>query len=212
MGNLQILLAPLDWWRVRHPAVRALNLVVPGFIALIIGLVILLSPTKVNIFGEYGIVHQANGLMQILSGFYIASLAAIATFNRPGLDEIMKGDPPRFKRNGTLKEEELTRRRFLCLLFGYLSFAAIALYVLGATAMIAAPALAAGIPEGAARDALRFAFAYLFGFFSAQLLLATFLGIHYMAVRIQEPDAPAGGYSRLASPDSSREEDKAPSS
>lgn len=198
MGNLSFLLSPLDWWRVRHPAVRALNLAVPGLVALAMAALVWLAPGKVNLFGEFGLVHQANGLMQILAGFYIASLAAIATFNRPGLDETMKGDPPRLKRSGTLKEEELTRRRFLCLLFGYLSFAAIALYVVGAGAMIAAPVMAEAVADAATRTALRAAFIATFGFFLAHAFLATVLGIYYMAVRIQEPEQSPSGYARLA--------------
>lgn len=200
MSTLSFLLSPLDWWRVRHPAVRALNWVVPGVFSLALGALVFFAPVKVNLFGEFGLVHQANGLMQILSGFYIASLAAIATFNRPGLDETMKGDPPRLRRSGTLKEEELTRRRFLCLLFGYLSFASITLYVIGASAMIAAPVMAEGVAEGFARTVLRVLFTGSFGFLLAQLFLATVLGIYYMAVRIQEPENKESGYSRLVSP------------
>ena len=197
MGLISLLLSPLDWWRVRHPAVWALNWLAPGLAAAGMMAAVYFSPFKLNLFGEFGLVHQANGLMPILAGFFIASLAAIATFNRPGLDETMKGDPPRLKRSGALEPEKLTRRRFLCLLFGYLSFAAIALYTAGAGAMIVAPAAAAVLHDEAIRTGARVIFTGAFGFFLSHAFLATILGIHYMAVRIQEPE-PSSGYSRLA--------------
>ena len=51
-------------------------------------------PHKISILGSKGIVDLINGILQILSGFYIASLAAIATASLPRLDEPMKGATP----------------------------------------------------------------------------------------------------------------------
>src|SRR5258706_8987546 len=72
-------------------------------------------------------------LLQVLTGFYIASLAAVATFNKPGLDDPMAGDPPTLREDycAITTVKPLTRRRFLCLLFGYLSWLSLFLYFIG---------------------------------------------------------------------------------
>ncbi len=63
-----------------------------------------------------------NGLLQVLIGFFVASLAAVATFQRPGMDENMRGKAP------TLQGKGVTRRQYLCYMFGYLAFMSIAVY------------------------------------------------------------------------------------
>ncbi|EKF9782201.1 hypothetical protein RV096_003428, partial [Vibrio cholerae] len=84
----------------------------------------LLSRTSVEIafVGKSGLVQLVNGLLQVLIGFFVASLAAVATFQRPGMDENMRGKAP------TLQGKGVTRRQYLCYMFGYLAFMSIAVY------------------------------------------------------------------------------------
>ncbi|WP_424140096.1 hypothetical protein [Roseomonas chloroacetimidivorans] len=191
MKSLDFLLSPLRWWRVKHPAVHLLNWVVPTTLSAMVTTALLWPASKANVFGELGVIHQANGLLQILAGFYIASLAAIATFNKPGLDDIMKADPPKIYRNKQHPADPLTRRRFLCLLFGYLSFASIMLYIVGAAAMIIAPTASAAFTEAQVFVG-RGVFVAAFAFFFSHLLAATILGIHYMAIQIQQDEVKTG--------------------
>ncbi|EJB8455014.1 hypothetical protein MW332_004868 [Vibrio parahaemolyticus] len=81
-----------------------------------------LSPVNVAFIGQNGLVQLVNGLLQILIGFFVASLAAVATFQRAGMDEVMRGKPP------TLGDKFVTRRQYLCYMFGYLAFMSIAVY------------------------------------------------------------------------------------
>lgn len=79
--------------------------------------------------------------LQILPGFYIAALAAIATFNKPSLDELL--DTPlsiTTKEHGKVAARALTRRHFLCYLFGYLSFLSIILCLIHSILINASPA------------------------------------------------------------------------
>ncbi|MEJ1644057.1 hypothetical protein SMA60_27945, partial [Escherichia coli] len=66
-------------------------------------------------------------------GFYIAALAAVSTFSSPSIDEVMAGDPPTLleKFRGQKIKVELTRRRFVCYLFGYLALVSFMLFCLG---------------------------------------------------------------------------------
>ncbi|WIG82596.1 hypothetical protein KFZ68_07010 [Photobacterium damselae] len=80
------------------------------------------APVEIAFVGKSGLVQLVNGLLQILIGFFVASLAAVATFQRPGMDEVMRGKAP------TLNGKDVTRRQYLCYMFGYLAFMSIAVY------------------------------------------------------------------------------------
>ena len=59
----------------------------------------------------------------ILPGFFIAALAAVSTFNRPEMDEVMSGQAPELKlRTGEHESYvPLTTRMFTTHLFSYLT-------------------------------------------------------------------------------------------
>lgn len=65
--------------------------------------------------------------LQTMPGFYIAALAAISTFNNPGMDKEMIGSTPVDK-----ERKKMTRRRFLAQSFSYLTFLSITLLIFGA--------------------------------------------------------------------------------
>lgn len=64
--------------------------------------------------------------LQTMPGFYIAALAAISTFNNPGMDKDMVGSTPIDK-----DRKKMTRRRFLAQSFSYLTFLSIVLLIVG---------------------------------------------------------------------------------
>ncbi len=79
-----------------------------------------------NTFENILAVCSLSNIIYILPGFFIAALSAIATFDKPSLDEYMPGtNPPRvnLKMSGieNINEYTLTRRRFLCMMFSFLS-------------------------------------------------------------------------------------------
>ncbi|QLO96966.1 hypothetical protein EKS35_04200 [Enterobacter hormaechei subsp. steigerwaltii] len=116
---------PIAYLRIKHPEKRFFDWFLPLLTAAIITFAIAYLPKSVSIIGKDSLVSLVNGILQILSGFYIASMAAVATFSKEGMDDVMDGDPP------TLKGVKLTRRKFLTYLFGYLAFMSIALYFVG---------------------------------------------------------------------------------
>jgi hypothetical protein len=73
-----------------------------------------------GLFDDEAAITKIGSFVQTLPGFYLAALAAIATFNKPSMDEFLLGgainmiDP-----NGN--EIQLTRRRFLTVMFSYLT-------------------------------------------------------------------------------------------
>lgn len=130
--------------------------------------------------------------MSALSGFFVAALAAIATFNKESLDNVMAGIPPTL-RHGIYKNEpeKLTRRRFMSLLFGYLAFCAFVYTIL----LISSPLIGKVLEKFYyfMTDDLGFiyfcwvviiipAFIYCFIFF--HIFTVTLLGLHYLSERM----------------------------
>lgn len=142
MSLLASLLRPLTFLRVRHPAKRRLDMS-----ALILGLFIGICAIvlrQLNVAAPNGLIQGMNGLFQILVGFYIAALAAVATFDGKGRGYDM--DRGLAHRDATLtltdgSVEVLSRRHLLALLLGYLALSSLGLYLAGLIASLVAPLL-----------------------------------------------------------------------
>ncbi|MDA5602982.1 hypothetical protein LRM19_01155 [Enterobacter sp. PI-10] len=119
------ILTPVDYLMISHNEKKWFDFFLPVIAAGIAVLILNLLPKSISIIGKDSLVSLVNGILQILSGFYIASMAAVATFQKKGMDSVMDGVPPR------LRGKKLTRRRFLTYLFGYLAFISITLYFVG---------------------------------------------------------------------------------
>lgn len=173
---LQIQSPDLRWYQWVYPTVLTLAFCVSFY--WITGTWVRLSNPKV--------IGDINGLMSLLIAFYIAALAAIATFHGASLDSAMKGRTPVLIRKfgESRLEEKLTRRRFLAALFGYCAAMAILVYIVGAVAVhIESPCVAAiwvsevlGVASGAA--------ATFYIWMLASLWTVTMLGLHYFVERM----------------------------
>ncbi|MBK8901686.1 MAG: hypothetical protein IPM53_10920 [Anaerolineaceae bacterium] len=179
------LLQPLDYLRIRHARMGFYIFWLPLVMSVITVVVFLLLPSTAQGIIPRGIVPAVTGLLQILTGFYIAALAAVATFDRPAMDEPMRGTPPtlKVKRGGRGEEQALSRRRFLSLLFGYLSFVSLFVYIAGSVA----PTIEENIkliaqPTWIARIMWGLFIVFLFVFFN--LFVSTLLGLYYLTDRI----------------------------
>lgn len=179
------LITPLNYLRVRHRIKRLLDFHFPLAGAGFVMAVILFLPERVPILGPGGIISVITDLLQILVGFYIAALAAVATFANPAIDRELDGDPMLItvKRRGQKRELSLTRRRLLSLLFGYLAFLSLSLYFAGSVANLLRNNLVLLIPvELQAVTGYFFLFFYLF--LTANLITTTLFGLHYLAERV----------------------------
>jgi hypothetical protein len=123
--------------------------IVPGICVFITALLYLFLPERPPIFGSSGVLWQLSGLLQILPGFYIASLAAIATFNKDNMDQYMPEPTPTV--NVTVRGQSfpirLTRRRMLSLMFGYLAFLSLMLFLIIIAANYLAPSIKVWLPK-----------------------------------------------------------------
>ena len=143
----------------------------------------------VNVFHSGGVIDKLLSFVQSLPGFYLAALAAVATFGRPDLDSPMAGNPPRAKvinAQGNLQEVALTRRRFLCMMFSYLTALSFAITV-AAIAGIALAEPLAHIIGNQATNALRFVGAFAYLLLTTQMLMVTLWGLFYLGERMHTP-------------------------
>lgn len=165
------LFAPLNYLRIKHSEKYWFDFILPVFFSIAILAVTNFLDANVNFLGDNGVIQLANGILQILAGFYIASLAAVATFSRPEMDNVMQGIAPQ------LKGAPLTRRVFVTHLFGYLAFMSIFLYFVGGIAKMVTLSFPLNISV-----TLVLKFIYLTLLFN--ILFVTSLGLFYMIVRI----------------------------
>jgi len=117
-----MIFTPLRYLLIKHEQKYVWDFVVPSIFIIASIFVVAALRVDIEFTGQSGLFSSVNGLLGVLSGFYIASLAAISTMNGPGLDENMKGDPPtlKVKNKNKIYTTELTRRDYLRYLFGYL--------------------------------------------------------------------------------------------
>ena len=132
------------------------------------------------------LITDVNSLIGILVGFYIAALAAVSSFANENLDQTMKGRAPTLTtiRQGQEIKENLTRRRFLAVLFGYCATLSILIYISGVFA-----AHVSINPLGSTWAANVLAIAEVCGWavyiwMISSLLVVTLLGLHYLVERM----------------------------
>ncbi len=184
---LSQLARPFCYYLIEQPQKKFVDWVIPAVLALASAVFFTWTAGVVNFFGPGGIVAMTLGLIQSLPGFYIAALAAIATFGRTDIDEIMPGNPPPTVKTrssvGKYNSIALTRRRFLCLLFAFLTVECLLIslaFIL--TVSFAAP-LAALLSPGV-YVYVRFTALFVMSLFLAQMLTATLWGLYYLGDRI----------------------------
>lgn len=190
MRSVKRLLTPLSYLRIDRQDKILDELALPLLLLIATITVFWLLDWKLVIFGSSGLVAGVGSYLQVVTGFYIASLAAIATFNQKNMDLRMAGESPTLKVEwmGVKREEKLSRRRFLCFLFGYLSFLSIFLYFGGVGAnLLAQPILS--LLNGSTIFWFKWTFVSVYLFIVYNLICTTLLGLYYMTERIHRPES-----------------------
>ncbi len=185
-----MLLRPFNYLAVRHPSgtLRLFNWGAPFAMAVCFAAVCMHWP-EVNLLHKDGVLDKVLGFVQNMPGFYLAALAAVATFANGTLDKLMPGVPPTAKLlfNGHAEEVPLTRRRFLCMMFSYLTALSLLLTMTAIATVTFVDPVSASLPM-AAKSILRLGLAGVFVMFLAQLLLITFWGLYYLGERLHIGD------------------------
>lgn len=179
------LLQPLSYLKIRHKAKFKYDVVYPFTLAALSGTALLLVGAPLS--GQGGLISKANNIVGILIGFYIAALAAVATFAAAGMDEPMRGDPPRmlFREKGTTYQVKLSRRVFLSQLFGFLTVWSLLTYAAGSAGELVRTSAHHALPKPIFTIG-RVGYLYSYCAAGSLLFVNTLLGVYYLAFRIHE--------------------------
>jgi len=180
LASFRLLLKPLRYLAIAHEVKTWVDLWIPVILGVLsVGAIVWIDLTS-QVLSDSGFVAGINELLQILAGFYIAALAAVATFNLGDLDNKMEGKAPTIVDtvDGEKVTVALTRRQFLCAMFGYLAWMSIVLFLIGLTFRALASA-AISVPRPVANVALSF-----YSIAVWNLLTTTALGLYYLSDRI----------------------------
>ncbi|TDX18502.1 hypothetical protein EDF88_0988 [Buttiauxella sp. BIGb0552] len=185
------LFSPLSYLRIEHEEKRWYDYKIPVIGALIVMLIYYFCPNQIPLVGSSGLLVQVNGLLQVLIGFYIAALAAVSTFTNSTIDEVMAGDPPTLveEYRGTKLRVELTRRRFVCYLFGYLALASFVLFCLGLVSILIGKTVSiwlAGSTSVESLLVLKTVFIGLYSVILINIITTTLLGLYFLSVRFHQ--------------------------
>lgn len=178
---LEVLLSPFGYLKARNPTKVYWDWVIPLVAAMLIAAIFINPWLRITIFGDKGVVNAANELIQVLVGFYIAALAAVASLANPALDRGVVGDPI------TSQGKSLTRRQFLCIAFSYLSLLSITTYGIGVLSNITSESIRSAFPKELI-PYMRAAFGFIYGFAATQLACITSVTLYYLGDRIHKAD------------------------
>lgn len=185
---LGIIFSPLSYLRIKHPSKWVADWVYPLLFATSSVVVLFAFGNRGTISGDHGLLDRLLLVSSVLPGFYIAALAAIATFNRPDIDEFMPEPTPRMsiEIGGRDNVIRLTRRRFLSHLFAFLCWESLALMITCVFAGIAGKNVVGHFPPVTSHWlTIGFSFTVLLVFW--QMVCATCLGLYYLGDRLHRP-------------------------
>lgn len=182
-----VFLRSLNYLRVSHGYAFRYNWLYPSLLGGTATLVILQLDTATSLFETDGLLRSFAPVLSILAPFYIAALAAVATFSgNQSVDRHFDmsqtvslnviGD------GGDWENINVTPRHFLSLLFGYCTSQSIFLLLVSILSPFIAKLAETASPSGAAffLSAVFLTFTVLL----SQLFLCTLLGVYYLADRI----------------------------
>jgi hypothetical protein len=195
------LLVPLNYLRIKHGgglfhSKKTHDFVLPIIFAALTVAVFWLLDAPLKIFGNPDTTRRITDLLQLMMVFYLAALAAVATFERKGIDHPLKGG------NATLLTTHqgvkiLTHRQFISYLFGYLSFLSFILFMFMTVGDLAQDKIVELLKHNLAvyNFTIKWVSPVLFFSFLAvlwQLILTSLFGIYFLTDRLQvlsDPDA-----------------------
>jgi hypothetical protein len=182
------LFVPLKYLLIRHPEKIKFDLVFPIVFACLFLLPTFSPEFRQSAITNMDLLGRSSDLLSILTGFFVAALAAVATFGGEEMNETMPGTSPVTLRDPYRSEPEtLSRRRFLSFLFGYLAFLSLTLYLAGFVYYgLHTYVIMKYEPDWAVKSFV--VFWGLYGIALGNLLANTLLGLFYLTDRIHRPN------------------------
>lgn len=181
---LDQLFRPLGYLLIRHPYKWVVDWAYPVTLATLSIIVLSILGDIRDAIEPGGIMALTLSFIQSLPGFYIAALAAIATFGRSDIDSILPEPTPRIKKRtrNTDNWVALTRRRFLAMLFAFLTAESIVLTL----SSIGILAHESSFPTDGIWLIVTDGLVFLYLVLLFQMIAATFWGLYYLGYKLHE--------------------------
>lgn len=189
---LRHLLRPFSYLSIEHKQKWRVDWLYPFILAM--ASVALIFGMKrfgqISLYSDGGMIAKILGFIQGLPGFYIAALAAIATFNKTDIDKTMPAPAPKtnIMVQGRSVAIELTRRRFLCSMFAFLTAESLIIIILAIFSQSIFSPLK-GIIHAPLQILASGLFMLVFFLLFWQMIIASFWGLFYLGDRLHQPDA-----------------------
>lgn len=191
------LVRTLYYLKVKTSFSRRYNYIYPATVTAVIAFSIYIAAPDENIWGSNGIISKLTAFLAVLAPFYIASLAAVATFQgNKDLDLPFPPDHngrcaslPYIGTGGVAEPQPITQRHFLSLLFGYSTIIAFSLLLLS----IAGPIFGNILPKGLLISEIISSFAAVFFcFLFFQIMSITIIAVYYLSDKLQRETQDSG--------------------
>jgi len=195
---LRQLSVPINYLRIRHGdtlfrSKAVYDFVLPIILTLVTCVIFWWLGISQRIFDHKDLVKQLTDLLALMIVFYMAALAAVATFDRKGIDDPLKGGDAllraRHHDTGEAIDRKLSYRQFISYLFGYLSFLSLCLYIFIIVFALAWPVFEkhfAGTRIEWYLESIADPAIFAVTFFAVwQLVITSLLGIYFLTERIQ---------------------------
>lgn len=185
---------PFAFRHIQSRELKFLRTTLPALITIALIIAYWLLPVRPAILGDKKYVDYILQVIGTLPGFFIAALAAAATFSNPSLDEQMPGkNPPLLKvmRSGEIFDIPMTMRVFICHLFSYLTAISLVATFLGIAIIELAPSIDALSDAHSSNNLMRIGVIlvkYLavgwLTFFVTKIVIVTLHGLYFLVERM----------------------------
>lgn len=180
--------------KVAHRHLKWFTSYIPAACAGIGGVVFLMLPIEPALFGASSLTHHVISFVTTLPGFFIAALAAVATFQRTNLDEIMPAPTPTLvmRTRGADEAVELTMRMFLTHMFAYLTALSFLTALFCIVADLVAPNVTLMVDMVAPWNALlentlQFAYVLIVVWLVSSIVCTSLYGLYFLGERMHRP-------------------------
>lgn len=192
-----LLLTPLRYLRLedeRGVKLSLRNLTATAALTLVFSLPFLVASTA-NFFHKDGFIDKVGTFSSVLTGFYVAGLLAVATFSEKlgDLDNPIEVGRVLLPSKADEPAHYLSRREYVCIIFGYLAFLSLFITLLSITVVI----LSSGMPTlrdwkfslgsvsvSVDRQFVRGIPIIVFGAIASHLAIVTCHGLYYLMDRL----------------------------
>lgn len=175
---------PFLFLRVVYPRYIVVSWLAPVLLSAIVMFIVYIMPGDIKVSGQGGFVERVITIMTISGGFFVTSLTVILTNESRIINSAFIGEKkPKIKG----EDEYLTRKRFLSLLFGYISFVSFLIVGLLSFALILSPSLKLALTDSA-YEIIEYISGFVLLVFLFQVFLFSLVGLHYLTDRLHRAD------------------------